>query len=277
VKKSHLAWLTMVLILAFLAIPLTGCSCGDDDDDDNDTDDDDDNDVADDDDNDTTDDDDDNDTGGDDDDDDTPGDDDDDDTPGEFYSENFEGYTPPTLTEPWVTDAVNGDVSVVALKDGSGQALQIDDADADGDYAYALRLFDDDTEINAAPFTFQWDFYADSGFLTFEWLQSFETPESILYFPPDGDSVQFLVPDKTFFDCEIVLAPGAWYSIEMLVNPTQRHFSLSVDGVATACVDVPYIEPSGDARGFMFIGTDEEDLGGVTRVDNLRMFRDVGI
>jgi hypothetical protein len=210
-----------------------------------------------------------------------PGDDDDDnddndDNVDEFYSEDFESYTPPNLNGDWTVESDGGTVEVVASKDGQGQTLRIQDGSGENEYALAMYLLDDNSEMNGDRFTHAFDYRGASGLLSYDLLQDDgqdQYPEIEIDLPVDGGEIQVYDPGVGFAACGTVLSPEVWYTIEVVIDPLTSSFSILVDGAATGCTDRSLYFGDAPLAGYRLLGFAGTGQGGQARFDNIRMYR----
>jgi hypothetical protein len=271
--KMHLNYLVILgMALALMTSALLTACGGDDDDDDNDDDAADDDDNDDDNDDDTADDDTADDDTADDDtaDDDTADDDNDDDTLDSFWTENFDAMDAGALPAPWVVDATNATIEVVALKAGSGNVMRITDAStADGDGCSALIDLSANTEL-ASAFSLNYDMRMTAGnSIGFSGMQ-FDDPYYYEEFYIDYESGKLtsLGGAGDYMDC-VTFDESAWHTITVQVDPVGHTYSVFADGVATACADLDFIYGDAPFAGFKWVGYNGDTWSGTGDVDNL--------
>jgi len=282
-RKWSLIILALLVACGMLFI---NCSSGGDDDDDNDTADDDfgdddavDDDVADDDvvDDDTADDDVVDDDTADDDtaDDDTADDDtaDDDTTPEYDYFEDFESYT---VDDPpgggWDVSGLAGGATATIMtlaKDGVGQGLKLSDINSAAGGAVISPVAN---TLFATPFQIDWDWYWVSG-----------DGMALQIIPAEGAtlawtlSVDFYMGHVeavtsagggTWVTCVASVDFGQWYKFSAVVDPVAKTYSVLIDGAATDCTDLDFLEMTAAPDKLAFTMYTDVN-GGETHVDNL--------
>jgi len=189
--------------------------------------------------------------------------------PGTF-SDDFEGDTPGSPPgDPWEVNVDSGaTITVVSLKDGSGNVVEFNDPSVEG---IGSMLAKPDADLMNVPFGLEWDWLWVSGD-----GMSFQIYHKVLTNYKAVAAIDFSVDhirasDSTgWVSCLSPVTLDQWYHFKIDVDPDAKKYSVSIDGNATTCADlgfVNYTVPSPvTAIGVYMYSTVN---GGVTRFDNI--------